>query len=265
MGRTTKAIVAAVAVAACAAGCASVQGRGAGSGAPVEGYALAWADEFDGTTLDPGKWDHRDLGPRRDAINVRENANLDGKGHLVLTTSKHGDAYHTAMICTHGKYDTAFGYFECRVKLQTQIGHWSAFWLMTPTMAKPVGDPATAGSEIDIYEFLRKRGERVQHTNHWDGYGDDHKWRVSIVDRPGITEGWHTFGLLWTEDEYVFYVDGERTWATDQGISHRPEYMILSLEVGEWGGDIAEAELPDHLYVDYVRVYKKQGEASDGA
>jgi hypothetical protein len=51
-------------------------------------------------------------------------------------------------------------------------------------------------------------------------------------------------------------VDGKETWRTDKGVSHRPEYMILSLEVGEWAGDISKAELPDHLYVDYVRVYK---------
>jgi hypothetical protein len=34
--------------------------------------------------------------------------------------------------------------------------------------------------------------------------------------------------------------------------------MILSLEVGEWAGDIAEAELPDSLVVDYVRVYQRK-------
>ena len=39
--------------------------------------------------------------------------------------------------------------------------------------------------------------------------------------------------------------------------------MILSLEVGKWAGDIAKAELPDHLYVDYVRVYQKIEFASE--
>ena len=37
----------------------------------------------------------------------------------------------------------------------------------------------------------------------------------------------------------------------------RSEYIILSLEVGKWAGDIAKATLPDNLYVDYVRVYQK--------
>jgi len=34
-----------------------------------------------------------------------------------------------------------------------------------------------------------------------------------------------------------------------------PEYMLLSDEVGPWGGDIRTARLPDAIFVDYVRVY----------
>jgi hypothetical protein len=32
----------------------------------------------------------------------------------------------------------------------------------------------------------------------------------------------------------------------------------VSLEVDSWGGDIAKAELPDSLIVDYVRAYQKK-------
>jgi len=45
---------------------------------------------------------------------------------------------------------------------------------------------------------------------------------------------------------------------TDQAVSMRDQFIILSLEVGEWAGDIARAVLPDSLLVDYVRVYKKR-------
>ncbi|MDI6447752.1 family 16 glycosylhydrolase [Anaerobaca lacustris] len=222
-----------------------------------DGYKLVWSDEFDGETLDLSKWDYRGLGPRRNAINVKETVSLDGEGHLVLTTKRVGDAWHTAMIGTQGKFETTFGYFECRVRLQEQIGHWSAFWLQSPSLGDPLGDPATAGTEIDIFEYLRKDGDRVHHNLHWDGYGEHHKRAGTTVTVPGLGEGWHTFGLLWTEAEYVFYVDGHQTWRSDKGVSHRDQYIILSLEVGTWAGDIAQAELPDHLYVDYVRVYKK--------
>ncbi|MEA3226894.1 MAG: glycoside hydrolase family 16 protein, partial [Planctomycetota bacterium] len=87
---------------------------------PVKDYELVWSDEFSGETLDFDKWGYRALGPRRDAINVKETVALDGDGYLVLTTERSGDKYHTAMIATQGKYEPTFGYFECRVKLQTQ-------------------------------------------------------------------------------------------------------------------------------------------------
>lgn len=222
------------------------------------GYELVWSDEFGGTALDLGKWEYRGLGPRRDAVNVKDTVRLDGEGHLILTTERRGEEYHTAMIATQGKFETTFGYFEARVKLQEQLGHWSAFWLQSPSLGKPLGDPATAGTEIDIFEYLRKDGNRVHHNLHWDGYGEHHKHSGHTAAVEGLGASWHTVGLLWTESEYVFYVDGQETWRSSEGVSQRDEYIILSLEVGTWAGDIAEATLPDHLYVDYVRVYQKK-------
>ncbi|MEI6515480.1 MAG: glycoside hydrolase family 16 protein [bacterium] len=227
------------------------------SGIPVRGYTLVWTDEFNGTHLDMTKWDHRNLGPRQDGVNVKDNASVDGKGHLILTTSRIKDKYHAAMIGTQGKFETTYGYFECRVKLQGQIGHWSAFWLQAPTMGKEVGNTFDSGTEIDIFEYLRREGDTVHHTLHWDGYKKDHKSVAKTPQIPGLSKNWHTFGLLWTKEEYVFFVDGKETWRTRKAISRRSEFIILSLEVGKWAGDISTAELPDHLYVDYVRVYKK--------
>ncbi len=222
---------------------------------PPPGYRLAWHDEFDGTSLDLTKWDYRGLGKRRDAINARETVSLDGDGHLLLATTRVGTEYHTAMIGTEGKFEPRYGYLECRVQLQTQVGHWSAFWLQSPTYGKRVGDLEESGAEIDIFEFLVNRGDRVQHTLHWDGYGSDHKSAERLIDVAHIGEGWHTVGLLWTADEYRFSVDGRETWRTSQGVSRHAEYLILSLEVGPWAGDIAQAKLPDRMRVDYVRVY----------
>jgi beta-glucanase (GH16 family) len=73
---------------------------------------------------------------------------------------------------------------------------------------------------------------------------------------PGVMHGWHTFGLLWLPDEYVFYVDGKETWCSKAGgVCQVPQYMLLSDEIGSWAGDITKAKLPDRFLVDYVRVY----------
>jgi len=46
---------------------------------PVKRYELYWSDEFEGKALDFKKWDYRGLGPRRDAINVKDTLSLDRK------------------------------------------------------------------------------------------------------------------------------------------------------------------------------------------
>jgi beta-glucanase (GH16 family) len=228
------------------------------TGPPSSAYALAWADEFDGDALDTTKWDHRGLGKRRDAINVPEAVRLDGQGHLVITTTRAGDEFRTGMIGTEGKYQARYGYFECRFEVQSQPGHWSAFWLQSPTYGVPLDDVRRAGAEIDAFEYLASRGDRLQHALHWDGYAKEHKSAVHIADVPGLRDGWHTVGFLWNALEYVFSVDGRETWRTREGVSQRAEFLILSLEVGPWAGDIRQAALPDSLLVDYVRVYQRR-------
>ncbi|HUU90500.1 MAG TPA: glycoside hydrolase family 16 protein [Phycisphaerae bacterium] len=235
----------------------SATGVAAGESAkPTADPNLVWSDEFDCTRLDMTKWSYRGLGPRKGGVNVKEAVTLDGNGHLVITTRKVGDQWHTGMIGTQGTFERAYGYWECRVRFQTQVGHWSAFWLQSPRYGKVIGDTKQSGTEIDIFEYLSKRGERIQHTLHWDGYGKDHKSQGKVADVPGVSKGWHTVGIEWKEDEYVFYVDGKETWRTRQGVSGTPQYVILSLEVGTWAGDIARATLPDSVLFDYVRVYK---------
>ena len=144
-------------------------------------------------------------------------------------------------------------YYVARIQLQKQPGHWSAFWITGPGVSK-FGKEGRDGAEIDIMEkpYLN---ERVAHNVHWDGYGKDHKSDGKKVSVPGVMEGFHTFGLWWKPDEYVFYVDGKETWRTKKGVCQVPEYLLLSDEIGKWGGDIKKAKLPDQFLVDYVRVY----------
>jgi beta-glucanase (GH16 family) len=253
--------------AAVGAGCASVlPARPSG---PDDVYTLAWHDEFDGTNLDATKWTHYAPGPRRDAVNVPEAVTLDGRGHLVITTSRvevpdpaggTKSEYHTGMITTRDTYQTEYGYFEARIKFQREIGHWAAFWIQTPTMSQPVGDAAKAGVEIDVIEYLRNGDypTKAQHTVHWDVRTPQQKKDFAAPVIEGIGEGFHTFGVEWTPDVLVFYVDGKETWRTSKAVPRREEYMILSLEVGKWADDIARVRLPDSMVVDWVRVWKKE-------
>lgn len=223
---------------------------------PADKYKLIWNDEFNGTTLDTTKWDYRYLGPRLKAINVKEAVSLNGLGHLIIRTFTDGTNYYTGMIGTQNKFENKFGYWECRMKAQKQQGHWSAFWLQSPTIGSVIGDPGVSGTEIDIVEYATILGNIVEHALHWDGYGQNEKVERKLTTVDGVSNNYQIYGLEWTQNEYIFYVNGKETWRTSKAISLRPEYIVLSMEVDNWAGDISKAALPDSLYVDYVRVYQ---------
>jgi beta-glucanase (GH16 family) len=220
-------------------------------------WKLAWHDEFDGTKIDESKWAPRPDGKRKGGWWDHKAVSLDGRGHLAIKTYRDGEKVIDGCITTDGKFERTFGYYVARVRFQSQPGHWSAFWLMPHGFGKTETD-GREGTEIDIMEkpWL---DQRVQHTLHWGGYGKNHKSAGKVVNVPGVMQGWHTFGLWWKPDQYVYYVDGKETWRSAAGgVSQVKQYILLSDEIGPWGGDIRKAKLPDEFLVDYVRVYETE-------
>ena len=217
-------------------------------------WNLVWHDEFDGRRIDPAKWEVLGDWKRRDGWWWKADSYLDGNGLLVLRTAKVGERFTCGAVRSRGKFEHRFGYWECRCEFPAEPGHWPAFWLFSAGVGK-VGNDGRDGTEIDIME-KPWRNDDVQHALHWDGYGKDHKSVGKKVAAPGMMKGWHTFGLHWKPDEYVFYIDGKESWRTSAGgVSQVPAYVKLTEEIGTWGGDIARAKLPDRFLVDYVRVF----------
>lgn len=157
----------------------------------------------------------------------------------------------------------AFGYFEAKVKFPASDGMWSAFWLQTTSQGQ-IGNGGKDGAEIDIYEssFWNKK-DYVGHCIHYDGYGAKHKaGQATHSVGKNLYDGYHTFGLKWTPEEYVFYVDGIAVWATDfGGICEVPAYIMLTNEIrqkaqyGPYGQKLGEFT-GGTFYIDYVKVYQ---------
>lgn len=240
---------------------------------PPEGYYLVWADEFDGSALDFGKWGHRQLGPRGDAI-VTENAVSVTNGHLIITTYTSNGLHYNGMIATQGKFSARFGYFEAAIDFDTTPGMWSAFWLQSPTVthSRYFDDPATSGVEIDVCEHraVDRNGtpiaDQVQFNAHWNGYGKEHRELGGDLIGKGLDRGFHTYGLRWTPDRYEVSINGVSLWSGERAISRRSEYLILSSEMnGEstrnWAGFPPRegygslATSRTRMKVDYVRYY----------
>ena len=80
-----------------------------------------------------------------------------------------------------------------------------------------------------------------------DTFGDGWNGCTLTIDVNGVTTD---YTLLGGDFEEV-------TFTVNEGISKKDQYIIISLEVGDWAGKIQKANLPDYLIVDYVKVYKK--------
>ncbi len=224
-------------------------------------YKLIWHDEFDGAQLDQAKWQHVTPGkPRKDGFNDPGCAALDGEGHLRITIKQAGEEYHSGMISTQGKFEAQYGYYECRARLQTEVGFWSAFWLHGAHVnAVDFGapdDPAKNGVECDVFEYLASHPDGFQHAMHWSGYGQFHKHQGFRIKAPEVSADWHTYGVEWRADGYTFYLDGKKTWDFNGVVSQTMQFLVLSAEIGPWAGDIKQAKLPAKVEFDYVRVWQ---------
>lgn len=80
---------------------------------------------------------------------------------------------------------------------------------------------------------------------------------VSSTVNVSDTEGFHTYGVLWTEDKLVWYYDdvavARAATPTDM---HDPMYMLVNLAVGGIAGAPADGlAAPAKMQIDYIRAY----------
>jgi beta-glucanase (GH16 family) len=239
---------------------------------PPPGYQLAWEDAFGGTALDLHRWSPQ-VGPRRDYRMTPDAAQVKD-GLLTITTYTQDGTHRSAFLTTEGLFEAVYGYFEARIRFLDAPGEWCAFWLFSPTNGDPQGDPATAGVEIDVVEHrVTDQGgwtalkDMVALNLNWDGYGASMKNQQRVTALPGnapVQGAWHTYGVLWTESAYVFYVDGAQVWSSSGPISRRAEAIQLTCEVQDrsWAGNVppggfgSRAASTTGMQVDWVRVWQ---------
>lgn len=249
--------------------------------APVAGYELTFSDEFDEGMVNCDKWNTpAQNGLRKGGYWSMDQCRVED-GNLIITTEYkedgvYGPGWYTGSLLSIATFEQAFGYYECRCKLPKGQGLWSAFWINCEGTGK-VNGTGELGSEIDVFEspfgyLPGKESWKVTSNIHYNGYSLQTRYQnvaITALDNDPY-ENFNTYGLLWTEDEYVFYINGhEIARSSYGGVSKVPEYMILSCEIdgaaGQpspgWSGDIRlnceGKNFSSEFVVDYVRVYAK--------
>ncbi|MBR4959337.1 MAG: glycoside hydrolase family 16 protein [Clostridia bacterium] len=224
-------------------------------------YELTFMDSFNGHYLDTDKWVYCPEWERDDCVWKSEGAWLED-GALILAVTGDKIPYTAGAIRTRDIFEQAYGYWEVRAKLPQAEGINAAFWLMCDGAGHAEVPGGKDGTEIDIIEAPHHDWQQIQHAVHCDGYGDQHKTMNYPMDIPGIYDDqWHTFSLVWTPDNYFFYVDGELTWTVrGNWVCQVPCYAKLTVAVGGWAGVLDPQNVPAYgMQVDYMKVYLPVG------
>ena len=172
--------------------------------------------------------------------------------------------YTSASVFAKKGYD--HGYFECRAKIPSTKGLYPVFWLWHH-------------DEIVVFEFFGNPENHFLSIHNKDNYVSE---KFNEVD--DYSKDFHIYSVEWTPYTVSWYFDNKplRTdyryldKKTGKGIAKanfqiNNDYTInntfpdindrwlspnISLRVYEWSDLIANQTLPDHLLIDYIKVYQ---------
>ncbi len=235
----------------------------------LNGYQLVFEDEFNGNALDTDAWYYRKEGLRRDNYNSSSQVSVSD-GVLKITAQyrengEFGAGWYSGMLALNQRYRR--GYFEIRCKCAPGGGFWSAFWLQGDgSYEHDISKGGVGAAEIDIMEATQyseltsAKKNSVTSAIHCNGGDDDpdhiDSKRLGKFRGNDIYNSFNTYGLKWTEDEYIFYVNGKETTKStfSNGVSTAFEEVIVSLEIPE---SLQHAQdYTTSMTVDYVRIYQ---------
>ncbi|QQO09996.1 glycoside hydrolase family 16 protein [Breznakiella homolactica] len=188
-------------------------------------------------------------------------------------------------VNTSGKFSFQYGRIEAGIKFpKTADGLWPAFWMLGDDFSS-AGWPQCG--EIDIVEMGNKTGidtgTQERYFNgaaHWGALqdGGHPNYARASVNGYSLQDGeFHVFAMVWNEKFIAMYLDGNSDPYFIMDIEaesvrdyfHKPYFIILNLAAGgdfpriyDSGGVTAlnaENNFTAAMYVDFVRVYGKDG------
>jgi len=75
---------------------------------------------------------------------------------------------------------------------------------------------------------------------------------------PDLASSFHVYGLQWTEEELIYYFDGQEIRRMENEICHGPAPVWLSLAIIRWAGVVTDQIDGTSMDVDWVRVWQRQ-------
>lgn len=222
------------------------------SGPPADSgdWELAFEDEFTGTALDPAVWKVHDGETWGALLSTRWKENCvveDGLLRLVTRKESRGGKDWTSGFVATKSFRQAYGYWEARYRYAAAPGLNNAFW------TNPFPKDKSTGFEIDVNE------------GHWPNTVNMSLHQAGL---PSLSKAWrprldlgrdfHTYAVLWGEEEIVFFFDGKEVDRKPNTKASLPGPVMFSTAVFRWAGPITDALDGKSMDVDWVRIWRRR-------
>jgi beta-glucanase (GH16 family) len=244
-------------------------------------WQCSFDDEFDGSTLDTGKWivEQTADGGYHSGLECFEdnpgNVAVSG-GTLNLTVQQasssflcpgdppYATQYTSGMVSTYQRFTQTDGLFEVRAKISGAAaqGLQSSFWLYP---AQPTYGSWPMSGEIDIAELFSEYPTLAIPFVHYNNSSADPQ---ATNDHCAISDPsqFHTYAVQWTSQSLSFLYDGQTClvdhWSSaspliDPAPFNEPFYVCLTQALGIGTNEFlpGSTPLPATTSVDWVRVW----------
>jgi len=240
----------------------------------LSGYELVFSDDFDGDSLNTDVW----TAAVRDGTYKLspEQISFDGENMIITTEYREdgsmGEGWYTTDLNLNQQY--CQGYFEIRCKVfdnKKRGDFWSAFWLTCEGVYDAdVSKGGIGGCEIDIFESFAD-APNGQTTPQgitpaiWCNGIDDNAATIDGVNlgqwysNDPVNE-FNTYGVLWTDDYYIWYINGVEALRISYGSG--PSQVPETLRISMCTPNLSPENLPRSVsdsgdyVIDYVRIYQ---------
>jgi beta-glucanase (GH16 family) len=212
--------------------------------APNSGLKPVWEDNFDAKEIDTKKWNVS--GP----VHI-----VDGKLQLEVAAKDKPGFWSAGSVDTKGKFSHGQGYFEASIRaIQAKDRGHVTFQIRNADLSKI--------PSAEMYFWFAGADKVSPNLSFYDDAG---KHPLAPKDSPISLDGgksykkFVTYGLQWTDKNYIWYVDGRQVHKLSRPTPQEPVYIIINQFIGE--GGLLKAYMnpklgPEPLQVDWVRVFK---------
>ncbi|MBD3394856.1 MAG: family 16 glycosylhydrolase [Chitinivibrionales bacterium] len=230
----------------------------------------AHSDEFDGNTLDGGKWlDYHPYwsgrSPSRyhtDNVSVRDGNLCLRSG--VANANMQGDWVSAACVTSRDR-DCLYGYYyEARFKA-SRLSMTSSFWFQGS--GREIDVTESTGASVDAPEL----DWIMQFNTHTGGRSNDVTTLKYYEMSSRSSDDYHTYAMWWRNPRSIWvYCDNEKRGEVDLSADFDgSQYMFFDTETFSYLGMPTLESLYDEsantMYVDWVRTWKFLGDEDDVA